>query len=190
MKEIIRCPWVAEGNTLYEIYHDKEWGIPVHEDRIHFEFLILESAQAGLNWLTILKKRYGYAEAFSYFDPIKVASYHEKKIQELLQFEGIIRNSLKIRSAVNNAQKFLKIQEEFGSFDAYIWQFVDHRPLQNHWTSLKDIPAETKESKALSKDLKQRGFTFVGPKIMYAHMQAVGLVNDHLISCFRYHELK
>lgn len=183
-----RCQW-ATTDKLDELYHDTEWGVPVHDDQKHFEFLILEGAQAGLSWLTILKRRQGYLKAFSHFDPAKVARYSEQKIIELLSNAEIIRNQSKIRSAVNNAKHFLDIQEEFGSFDDYVWRFVDGRPLQNHRKSHKEIPAETKESKALSKDLKARGFTFVGPTIIYAHMQATGLVNDHTIDCFRYPEL-
>jgi DNA-3-methyladenine glycosylase I len=185
-KTICRCAWAQAGNSLYEKYHDTEWGVPVHDDRVHFEFLILEGAQAGLSWLTILKRREGYRTAFANFDPKKVARYDAAKMAELLHFEGIIRNKLKIASAVNNAKLFLEIQKEFGSFDAYIWQFVGGKPIKNQWKSLSDIPAETKESKALSADLKKRGFKFVGPTVMYAHMQATGLVNDHTKDCFRY----
>jgi DNA-3-methyladenine glycosylase I len=185
-----RCFWVPDDNTLYQAYHDAEWGVPVHNDRKHFEFLILEGAQAGLSWLTILKRREGYKNAFAHFDPSKVATYDEKKIAELLADEGIIRNRLKIESAVINAKRFLEIQEEYGSFDDYIWQFVNGKPIQNQWRSKKDIPAETKESAALSKDLRKRGFKFVGSTIIYAHMQATGLVNDHTLDCFRYHEVK
>jgi len=184
-----RCPWVTAGNVLYEAYHDTEWGVPVHDDQKHFEFLILEGAQAGLSWLTILKRREGYAKAFANFDPEIVASYDDKKLNELMQFAGIIKNKLKISSAISNAQKFLEIQEEFGSFDAYIWRFVDGKPMQNHWRSLKEIPAVTKEAQSLSKDLRKRGFRFVGPIVIYAHMQATGLVNDHLVDCFRYKEV-
>lgn len=189
MKDYIRCPWVQANDELMAAYHDTEWGVPVHADRKHFEFLILEAAQAGLSWITILKRRKGYAKAFAHFDPEKVACFDDKKIAELLKDEGIIRNRLKVASAVGNAQRFLDIQEQFGSFDRYVWQFVDGKPLQNRWRALKEIPAETKESKALSKDLKQRGFQFVGPVVIYAHMQATGLVNDHLIDCFRYSQV-
>lgn len=185
-----RCGWVPAGNTLYEEYHDKEWGVPVHSDTLHYEFLVLEAAQAGLSWLTVLKRRGGYHQAFAGFDPNKVARFSDKKVEELLQFEGIIRNRKKIESAINNAKKFLDVQEEFGSFDAYVWQFVDGKPIQNAWKTLKDVPAESQESKALSKDLKTRGFQFVGPTVMYAHMQATGLINDHIVDCFRYSELK
>lgn len=189
MKEKKRCKWVADQFDEYIKYHDEEWGVPVHDDQTHFEFLILEGAQAGLSWSTILKRREGYRKSFANFDPEKVARFDEEKIQELLRFEGIIRNKLKVRSAVTNAQKFLDIQDEFGSFDNYIWQFVDGEPIVNHWKSMKEVPATTKESDALSKDLKKRGFKFVGSTIIYAHMQACGLVNDHAVDCFRYKEL-
>ena len=183
-----RCQW-AQGHTIYETYHDTEWGVPVHDDRKHFEFLILEGAQAGLSWLTILKRREGYRRAFANFDPVKVAKFDENKIAELLTNVEIIRNKLKIVAAVNNARLFLDIQKEFGSFDNYIWRFVDGKTIQNHPKSIKDVPPETQESRALSKDLKKRGFKFVGPTVMYAHMQAVGLVNDHTIDCFCYKKL-
>jgi DNA-3-methyladenine glycosylase I len=185
-----RCPWVGIGNKLYEDYHDQEWGVPVFDEYKHFEFLILEGAQAGLSWLTILKRREGYRQAFANFNPQIVATYDEYKITELLTDEGIIRNRLKIRSAVNNAQQFLKVQAEFGSFNTYIWQFVGGSPIQNEWKSLEGVPPETHESKLLSHDLKKRGFTFVGPTVMYAYMQATGLVNDHIYDCFRYQEIK
>lgn len=184
--KVCRCGWVQEGNALYEEYHDTEWGVPVHDDRKHFEFLILEGAQAGLSWLTILKRRDGYRRAFANFDPSKVAKFDEKKIESLIKCEEIIRNRLKITSAVNNARLFLEIQKEFGSFDRYIWQFVGGKPIRNKWSSIQEIPAESPESKALSKDLKKRGFKFVGSTIMYAHMQATGLVNDHTVDCFRH----
>lgn len=183
---IHRCAWVQPGNLLYEEYHDKEWGIPVHDDRKHFEFLILEGAQAGLSWLTILKRREGYRNAFSNFDPKKVALYDENKVAELLANENIIRNRLKIESVVSNAKHFLEIQREFGSFDNYIWQFVGGKTLQNKRKNIQEVPSETLESKALSSDLRKRGFKFVGPTVIYAHMQATGLVNDHTIDCFRY----
>jgi len=183
-----RCEWCL-GSANYIEYHDKEWGKPVHDDRTHFEFLILEGAQAGLSWSTILNKREGYRKAFKEFDPDKVARITEAEVEELLQFEGIVRNRLKVNSAVTNAQKFLEVQEEFGSFDAYIWQFVEGRPIINAWDSLSQIPATSGESDALSKDLKKRGFKFVGSTIIYAHMQACGLINDHIVSCFRYTEL-
>jgi DNA-3-methyladenine glycosylase I len=184
-----RCGWAEGQFDQYIQYHDEEWGVPVHDDQTHFEFLILEGAQAGLSWSTILKRREGYRQSFANFDPEKVAKFDERKIQELLQFEGIIRNKLKVRAAVTNAKNFLEIQEEFGSFDNYVWQFVDGEPIVNHWKSLKEVPATTKESDALSKDLKKRGFKFIGSTIMYAYMQACGLVNDHTVDCFRYKEL-
>ncbi|MEX0722257.1 MAG: DNA-3-methyladenine glycosylase I [Gracilimonas sp.] len=186
---IKHCDWVEDTFPEYIEYHDKEWGVPVHDDRTHFEFLILEGAQAGLSWSTILKRRDGYRNAFANFDPEKVAQFDETKIQELLQDEGIIRNKLKVRSAVTNAQLFLEIQKEFGNFDTYIWEFVGGEPIINHWKSMKEVPATTKESDALSKDLKNRGFKFVGSTIMYAHMQACGLVMDHTVDCFRYAKL-
>lgn len=182
-----RCQWAQDPQ--FHQYHDEEWGVPVHDDRTHFEFLILEGAQAGLSWATILKKRAGYREAFSNFDPQIVAQYSEKDYERLIQDTAIIRNKLKIRSAINNAKRFLEVQKEFGSFDAYIWEFVGNRPIINKWEHMSQIPAVTKESETLSKDLKKRGFTFVGPTIMYAHMQAVGMVNDHEVSCFRYKEV-
>jgi DNA-3-methyladenine glycosylase I len=178
-----RCEW-AGTDPLYVAYHDEEWGVPVHDDRTLFELLILEGAQAGLSWSTILNKRENYRRAFDNFDPKKVATYDEDKIARLLQDPGIVRNRLKVRSAVQNAQAFLRVQEEFGSFDAYVWQFVGGQPIQNTWRSLSEIPAETDESRALSKDLKKRGFNFVGPTIIYAFMQSVGLVNDHVVDCF------
>ena len=184
MDDKIRCEWTNGLFEEYVAYHDEEWGVPVHDDRIHFEFLILEGAQAGLSWATVLKKREGYRKSFADFDPEKVARFDEEKILELLQFDGIIRNKLKVRSAVTNAQKFLDIQKEFGSFDNFIWQFVDGKPIVNNWTKTSDIPATSPESDALSKDLKKRGFKFVGSTIMYAHMQACGLVNDHSVDCF------
>lgn len=185
--EKIRCPWSAD--ELYHRYHDEEWGVPVHDDRVLFEFLILEGAQAGLSWRTILNKRENYRKAFDQFDPEKVARYNEAKIAKLLSNEGIIRNRLKIRSAVQNARAFLKVQDEFGTFDAYSWRFVDGKPIINYRKSIKEVPARTAVSDALSKDLLKRGFKFVGSTICYAHMQAVGMVNDHLVSCFRHKEL-
>jgi DNA-3-methyladenine glycosylase I len=181
-----RCSWVNVDQTLMREYHDREWGVPTHDDRRHFEFLILEAAQAGLSWSIVLNKREGYRRAFSQFDPNKVARYSEVRINKLTADPGIVRNRLKIAAAVRNARAFLAVQEEFGSFDAYCWQFVDGRPRQNRWTSLRQIPATTAESDAFSRDLKARGFTFVGSTVIYAHMQAVGMVNDHLIDCFRY----
>ena len=184
-----RCQWCENTFEAYVRYHDEEWGVPVHDDRRHFEFLILEGAQAGLSWSTILKRREGYRKAFANFDPEIVAQFTPVLIEELLQDKGIIRNRLKVQGAVINAQKFLEIQEEFGSFDKYVWQFVGGKPIVNRWKSLKDLPATTAESEALSKDLKKRGFKFVGSTIMYAHMQACGLVNDHTVDCFRYNEV-
>jgi DNA-3-methyladenine glycosylase I len=183
-----RCQWV-KNDPLEIAYHDTEWGVPLHDDRQLFEFLILEGAQAGLSWITILRKRDSYRQAFDDFDPIKVASYDESWKQKLLQNSGIIRNRLKIDAASLNAQKFLAVQEEFGSFDAYIWQFVNGEPIQNHRSSFIDIPPRTEVSDAMSKDLKKRGFKFVGSTICYAFMQAVGMVNDHTVDCFRYQEL-
>lgn len=184
-----RCEWARGQFDEYIRYHDEEWGVPVHDDQTHFEFLILEGAQAGLSWATVLKKREGYRTMFAGFDPAIVASYDEKKISEILAFEGVIRNKLKVRSAVTNARRFLDIQVEFGSFDRYVWRFVDGEPIINSWKNLSEVPASTRESDKLSKDLKQRGFKFVGSTIMYAWMQACGLVNDHTTDCFRYQEL-
>ena len=184
-----RCQWVPEDNPLYVKYHDEEWGVPIHDDRLLFEFLILEGAQAGLSWLTVLKKRENYQEAFDNFDPRKVAAYDEQKIESLMQDSGIIRNRRKIAAAVTNAEAFLEIQAEYGSFDAYIWNFVDGKPLVNRWKTFKEIPAKTPLSDTLSKDLKKRGFKFVGSTIIYAHMQATGMVNDHTTDCFRYEEV-
>jgi DNA-3-methyladenine glycosylase I len=167
-------------------YHDEEWGVPVHDDRKQFEFLTLESAQAGLSWLVVLRKRDAYRRAFEGFDPEKVARFTPKRVERLLVDPGIIRNRLKIAAAINNARRFLEVQEEFGSFDKYIWRFVEGRPIQNRLQTMKDLPSTSKESDALSKDLKQRGFKFVGSTIVYAHMQAVGMVNDHLVRCFRH----
>lgn len=186
---MIRCQWARDTFPAYERYHDEEWGVPVHDDRVHFEFLLLEGAQAGLSWATILKRRAGYRVAFAAFDPRKVARYRPDKIEQLLQFEGIIRNRLKVEAAVGNARAFLAVQEEFGSFDEYIWRFVGGRTLLNHHGTLKQVPATTPESDALSRDLKRRGFKFVGSTVMYAHMQACGLVNDHTTDCFRYREI-
>ena len=186
MKE--RCQWAQDEQ--FHAYHDEEWGVPVHDDRTHFEFLVLEGAQAGLSWATILKRRPGYRQAFANFEPDRVAQFTEAEYESLLQNAAIIRNKLKIRSAINNAQRFLEVQQEFGSFDTYIWQFVGAKPILNKWESMQQIPAVTAESQALSMDLKKRGFTFVGPTIMYAHMQAIGMVNDHVLSCFRYREVQ
>ncbi|MCF6248408.1 MAG: DNA-3-methyladenine glycosylase I [Desulfobacula sp.] len=183
-----RCPW-AGNDPIYLNYHDKEWGVPVHDDQKLFEFIILEGAQAGLSWLTILKRRTGYSKAFKKFDVDAVAGYTQKKIEQLLIDPGIIRNKLKVNAAVTNARAFIKIQEEFGSFDQYSWRFVDGRQKVNGFKTMDEIPATSKESDAFSKDLKQRGFKFVGSTIMYAHMQAVGMVNDHLTTCFRYEQV-
>jgi DNA-3-methyladenine glycosylase I len=185
-KELIRCTWPLSGNELYVSYHDDEWGVPVYDDRKQFEFLTLESAQAGLSWATILNKREGYRRAFADFDPEKVARFTEKRIEKILTDPGIVRNRLKVRAAVTNAQKFLEVQDEFNGFAKYLWQFVGGKPLQNRWTEHKQVPATSPESDAASKDLKQRGFKFVGSTIIYAHMQATGLVNDHLATCFRH----
>jgi DNA-3-methyladenine glycosylase I len=183
-----RCDWCLRDD-LYMNYHDKEWGVPVHNDRLLFEFLILEGAQAGLSWHTVLKKREAYRLAFDDFDPEKVARYHADKIQELMTNPGIIRNQLKIKASVQNAQAFLKVQEHSGSFDQYIWNFVDGKPIQNHYKTLAELPAETELSRLISKELKKKGFNFVGPTIVYAHMQATGMVNDHLVDCYRHREL-
>lgn len=185
-----RCAWVNVDDPLMLEYHDREWGVPVHDDQKHFEFLVLEGAQAGLSWSTVLKKREGYRRAFSEFDPQKVARYTDNRIQKLTLDPAIIRNRLKIEGAVRNARAFLAVQKEFGSFDAYCWRFVDGRTRINRWKSMRDIPATSPESDAFSKDLKRRNFTFVGSTIMYAHMQAVGMVNDHLVDCFRYREIR
>jgi len=188
METKIRCAW-GEGSQEYIEYHDKEWGIPVHDDNRLFEFLILEGAQAGLSWSTILKRREGYKRAFAEYDVSTVAKYDSAKIEDLLKDTGIIRNRLKVESTVNNAQRFIEVQKEFGSFDTYFWSFVGGTPIVNSWTKMEEIPATTKESDELSKDLKKRGFKFVGSTIIYAHMQACGLVNDHIVDCFRYKEL-
>ncbi len=181
-----RCDWAINGNARYIAYHDEEWGVPVRDDRKHFEFLVLESAQAGLSWATVLNKRDGYRKAFADFDVKKVARFTENRIERLLQNPNIIRNKLKVNAAVNNARLFLDVQQRFGSFDSYIWQFVDGQPIQNRWQQMQDVPATSPESDRLSKDMKQRGFKFVGSTIIYAHMQAIGMVNDHLVSCFRH----
>ncbi len=181
-----RCAWVDPKNELYVKYHDNEWGVPVHDDKVLFEFLILEGAQAGLSWITVLQKREGYHKAFHNFDVQKVAALTESDILKLKGDTSIIRNELKIRAAVTNAKAFIKIQEEFGSFDSFLWSFVDGTPIINHWKSVDDVPATTKESDLISKELKKRGFKFVGSTIIYAYMQAIGMVNDHTIDCFRY----
>ena len=184
----IRCDW-ARGDPLYRDYHDTEWGVPEHDDRKLFEFLILEGAQAGLSWLTILRKRENYREAFDNFDARKVAEYGTRKLEELLSNKGIVRNRLKIEGVIQNAKAFLALQREFGSFDAYVWQFVGGKPKKNAWKTVKEIPSKTAQSDALSKELIKRGFKFVGTTICYAFMQATGMVNDHIVDCFRYHEV-
>jgi DNA-3-methyladenine glycosylase I len=184
-----RCAWAGE-DALYRQYHDTEWGVPLHDDRALFEFLILEGAQAGLSWITILRKRENYRAAFDNFDAARIAAYGANKIESLLQDAGIVRNRLKVAATVINAQKFLDVQDEFGSFDSFIWRFVDCKPKQNRWRSLSEIPASTPESDAMSRELKRRGFKFVGSTICYAHMQATGMVNDHTTDCFRHKELK
>jgi DNA-3-methyladenine glycosylase I len=181
----VRCGWCLKFDQ-YIKYHDEEWGLPVHDDRIHFEFLILEGAQAGLSWSTILKKREGYRKAFADFDPIKVSRFTQNRIEKILKDPGIVRNRLKVSAAVNNAKRFLELQKEFGSFDNYIWRFVGGKPIVNRRKTLQEIPATTPQSDALSKDLISRGFKFVGSTVIYAHLQACGLVNDHLVDCWRY----
>lgn len=185
--EIARCPWATSEPNI--TYHDAEWGVPVHDDGVLFEFLILEGAQAGLSWETILKKRNNYREAFAGFDPAKIARYGAKEREQLLANAGIVRNRLKIDAAIQNARAFLDVKEEFGTFDEYIWGFVEGRPKRNAWTAMTDVPARTPVSDAMSKDLKRRGFKFVGTTICYAFMQAVGMVNDHLVSCFRHRDI-
>jgi DNA-3-methyladenine glycosylase I len=187
-REPTRCGWCG-SDPLYVAYHDREWGVPVVDDRVLFEFLLLEGAQAGLSWSTILRKREGYRRAFAGFDPAKVARFDRRRIEKLLADPGIVRNRLKVESAVSNAAAFLAVQEAHGSFAAYIWDFVDRRPIQNRWRALAELPARTPLADAISKDLKRRGFRFVGPTIVYAHMQATGMVNDHAVSCFRHREL-
>ena len=183
-----RCPW-STTDELYIRYHDEEWGTPIHDDRKHFEFLVLESAQAGLSWLTVLKKRENYRKAYDNFDPVKVSRYNDQKIEELMSDKGIIRNRRKIESSINNAKRFIAVQTEYGSFDSYIWKFTDFKPVINRWKDISEIPANTALSDLISADLKKRGFTFVGSTIIYAHLQAIGIVNDHLVTCFRYGEL-
>lgn len=187
-KRMHRCAWAGD-DPLYVAYHDEEWGVPVHDDRLLFEFIVLEGAQAGLSWLTILRKREGYREAFAGFDPEKVARFTRAKCEKLLLNPSIVRNRLKVESAVTNARAFLDVQEEFGSFDEYIWRFVDGKPIVNRFKSMEDIPAKTELSGTISKELKKRGFKFMGSTICYAHMQATGMVNDHAMACFRYEEL-
>jgi len=183
-----RCSWCGKDD-LYCKYHDEEWGVPVHDEKKHFEFLVLESAQAGLSWITILRKRENYRLAYDDFDFEKVSKYDEIKVQELMNNKGIVRNKLKIEASINNAKCFLKIQDEFGSFDKYIWAFVNNKPIQNKFETMEEVPAITELSKEISKSLKKRGFKFLGPTTIYAHMQAIGMVNDHLITCYRYSEL-
>jgi len=185
-----RCAWAEGTFQQYIDYHDNEWGVPVHDDRIHFEFIILESAQAGLSWSTILKKREAYREAFAGFDPEKVARFDDSDVSRLMKNEGIVRYDKKIRSAIDNAKSFLEVQKEFGSFDRYIWNFVDHKPIVNAPESLEEVPAKTELSDKISKDLKRRGFSFLGSTTVYAYLQACGLINDHTTDCFRYLELK
>ena len=184
-----RCAW-AGTDPLLVPYHDEEWGVPVHDDRLLYEFLVLEGAQAGLSWLTILKKREGYRRVFAGFDPVKVAAFGPEDVDCLLAGPGIVRNRLKVESAITNARAMLKVQEEFGSFAAYQWGFVQGRTMHNEWQTLSEIPAKTEEAELMSKDMKRRGFRFVGPTILYAHMQATGMVNDHTVDCFRWAELK
>jgi len=188
-KTQLRCPW-AEGSPRYADYHDHEWGVPVHDDRVFFEFLLLEGAQAGLSWSTILNKREGYRAAFAAFDPAKVARFDARRVKRLLANEGIVRNRLKVASAITNARAFLATQKEFGSFDRYVWSFVDGKPRQNKWRTLAQVPATTTQSDALSKDLARRGYRFVGSTIVYAFMQATGLVNDHVVTCPRWREVQ
>ena len=187
-QKLVRCPWPGD-DPLYRRYHDREWGVPVYTDRRLFEFLVLEGAQAGLSWITILRKRPAYRAAFDGFNFNKIARYRESKIKSLLQDAGIVRNALKIRSAVQNARSFIQVRREFGTFSRYMWEFIGHKPRQNRWRDMGEVPASTPLSDALSRDLKQRGFRFIGTTICYAHMQAVGMVNDHLVSCFRHRQL-
>jgi DNA-3-methyladenine glycosylase I len=187
--ELVRCTWNSFEDPLYRKYHDDEWGVPVYEDRKIFEFLVLESAQAGLSWSTVLRKRENYREAFAGFDPVKVAKFTQKDVAKLLGNAGIIRNRLKIEAAINNAQRFLEIQKEFGTFSKYIWGFVGGKTIRNRWKSIKQLPAITPEAEALAKDMKKRGFKFLGPTVLYAHMQATGMVNDHTVDCFRYKQV-
>jgi len=183
-----RCDWCL-GNELYITYHDTEWGVPVHEDRRHFEFLVLEGAQAGLSWLTVLRKRDSYRKAFDDFDPVRVARYNGGKVESLLADPGIVRNRKKVESAVANAKAFLAVRKEFGTFDRYLWGFVNGRPVRNRWKSLSEIPATSELAERVSADLKKRGFRFVGPTIIYAHLQAIGVINDHLVGCYRYRQV-
>ena len=187
-KSIIRCAWSEGVDPAYTRYHDEEWGVPVRDDRVHFEFIVLEAAQAGLSWWTILRKREGYRRAFADFDAVKVARFTPRTVEKLMLDASIVRNRQKIEAAIANARGFLEIQKEFGTFDRYVWGFVGDKPIVNRWRKQGDVPPTSKESDALSKDLKSRGFKFVGSTIIYAHMQATGLVNDHLVGCFRYAE--
>ncbi|MFD1314540.1 DNA-3-methyladenine glycosylase I [Namhaeicola litoreus] len=184
-----RCTWCGE-DPLYVNYHDTEWGVPVYDDQRIFEYLILETFQAGLSWITVLRKRENFRKAFDNFDFVKISSYDEKKLESLIDDAGIIRNRLKIKAAISNAQKFIEVQKEFGSFSKYIWAFVNHQPIVNHWKDMSDLPATSEISDRLSKDLKKRGFKFVGSTVMYAHMQATGMVNDHVTHCFRHNEIQ
>lgn len=188
-KELKRCGWASLDNPLYRDYHDREWGVPLHDDRRIFEYLVLEGFQAGLSWATILAKRGNFRKAFDRFDPEKVARYDRAKVRLLMSDSGIVRNELKVRATIQNAKAFLEVQREFGRFDHYVWEFVGNRPMVNRWRRLSEIPARTPESNRMSKDLFSRGFRFVGPTICYAHMQATGMVNDHLVDCFRHEEL-
>ena len=185
---IVRCAWSEGVDPAYTRYHDEEWGVPVRDDLVHYEFLVLEAAQAGLSWWTILRKREGYRRAFASFDPVKVARFRERNVEKLMQDASIVRNRQKIEAAIANARGFLAIQKEFGTFDRYVWGFVGDKPIVNRWRKQSDVPPTSKESDALSKDLKARGFKFVGSTIIYAHMQATGMVNDHVVGCFRYGE--
>lgn len=189
MKKITRCPWPADDKLMIK-YHDEEWGVPLHNDRKLFEFLLLEGFQAGLSWRTILHKRKNFRKAFDNFDFNKIAKYDKRKINSLMKDEGIIRNKLKIEAAVTNAKAFIQIRKEFGTFDKYIWSFINYKPINNKFNSIKELPARTELSDKISEDLKKRGFKFVGSTVIYAHIQATGMVNDHLVSCFRYHQIK
>jgi len=190
LKDKSRCGWVPSDDPLYVAYHDREWGVPLHDDRKLFEFLVLEGMQAGLSWRTVLRKRENFRRAFDGFNPNEMARYDDRKVRRLMFDAGIIRNKLKVWAAVSNAKAFLSVQREFGSFDSYIWQFVGREPKVNRWRTLSQIPAKTREAEEMSRDMLSRGFKFVGPTICYAHMQATGMVNDHVVTCFRYGELK
>jgi len=185
---MVRCPW-AETDDLYRKYHDEEWGVPVHDDRTHFEFLVLEAAQAGLSWLTILRKRENYRRAYRRFDPVRVSKFGDREVRRLLEDPGIVRNRKKIEASIQNAKRFIEVQREFGSFDVYLWRYVDGRPLVSRWGNVSEIPSKSAVSYELSKDLLRRGFRFVGPTILYAYLEAVGVLNDHLVTCFRHPEL-